>query len=330
MTRAYTTASVIQLAGIIGGVPAIQELYKASEQCLLMDAIMRNRVVPMIMKYRKHHFLTTYDQTTTTSRSYVIHPEAMDLGLYNVTLVNAAGEEYPLLPVDLDQEVAKRSRPYDSAAISGAPWGYYVRGDLLYLWPSVTAGLTLREHYYRRPNRFCRSAAYTYTDPSLNEAAEAVQVVSVNTLTGAITCTTSSVPSTITTSTPVDVIKGTPGFGIKIFALTPTAVTTSVVTLGGAAQIALVAAAGIEAGDWLCLAGDSPVIQLPVEVHGILAQELACKLLEGIEDMEGLAAASKERDELVKLYTMNYPLRVEQAPKETTSYAKLSDSVLDY
>lgn len=330
MSRSYTTAAIIQLAGIQGGVPAIQELYKASEQLLLLDAIMKQRVVPMIMRYRKHHFLTTYDQTTTSSRSYVIHPEAMDLGLYNVTMVNSAGEEYPLLPVDLDQEIAKRSRPFDSVALAGDPWGYYVRGDLLYLWPSVTAGLTLREHYYRRPNRFCRSAAYTYTDPSLSEAAEAVQVVSVNTGTGAITCTTSSVPSTITTSTPVDVIKGTPGFGIKIEALTPTAVTTSVVTLGGAGPIALVAAAGIVAGDWLCLAGDSPVIQLPVEAHGILAQELTCKLLEGIEDTEGLAVASKERDEIVKLYLGNFPLRVEQAPKETHSDFKLSDSVLDY
>lgn len=330
MSRDYTTSAIIQLAGIIGGVPAIQELYKASEQCLLMDAIMRNRVVPMIMKYRKQHFLTTYDQTTTTTTSYVIHPEAMDLGLYNVTLVNSASQEYPLVPVDLDQEVEKRSRPYDSAAPTSAPWGYYVRGDLLYLYPSSTAGLTLRQHYYRRPNRFCRSAAYTYTDTSLNEAAEAVRVVSVNTSTGAITCTSTSVPSTITTSTPVDVIKGTPGFGIKIFSLTPTAVTTSVVTLGGAAQIALVAAAGIVADDWLCLAGDSPVIQLPVEAHGILAQELACKLLEGIEDMEGLAAATKERDELVKLYLQNFPLRVEQAPKETHSDFKLSDSVIGY
>lgn len=329
MSRTYTTAKLITSAGVRIGIPVIQELYRASEQLLICDEVMQDTIIPMVMKRRKAHFLDVYDQTTTTTTAYELHTEAMDHGLFNVTYVNAAGREYPLDPIDFDQEVENRPRPDDSAATTGDPSGYYVRGDRLYLYPSVTAGKTLRQHFYRRPNRLCRSAAYTYSDGT-TEAAEAVQVVSVNTTTGAITCTTGAVPTTITTSTPVCVVKGTPGFRLRFETLTPTVVTTSVVTLGGASQIATVAAAGIVAGDWLCLAGDSPVLQLPVEAHGHLAQRLGEKMLEGLEDEIGLAFAKRDREEIEKRYVNQFPLRVEQAPKEVTSDHKLSDGVLGY
>lgn len=330
MSRPYTTAALIQSVGIRTGIPVIQELFKASEQLLIADQVMLDWIVPMVLEHRKEHFRTYADSTVAATAVLDIPTEAMDRGLDNVTRVNASGVESPLDPIELNRELEARRSRYgpDASAVESATWGYYVAGDKLVLWPTYTTGDVIRQHYDRLPNRLCRSAAYTYNDGG-TEAAEAVQVVSVNTSTGAITCTTGAVPATVTTSTPVCVVKGTPGFGLKIaLSSNPTAVTTSVVTLGS--DVAAVAAAGIVAGDWLALAGDSPVLQIPVEAHGILAQRLAVKLLESLEDTEALIAAKADLEQIETKYQRAFPLRVHEAPRDTHSTQRLADSVLGY
>lgn len=325
MSRVYTTALLIQSAELRSGVPVIQPLFKASEFLLLADKIMVDKVIPMIRARRKQHFLTSADQTTTTATAYTIPSEAMDRGLHNVSMLDSQGYEYALVPVDFDTEIGDVWGWWHNvtASNSSVRRAYYVRGDQLHLWPASVAGETLRLHYERLPNRLCRSGTYTYPDST--ESPEAVQVVSVNTSTGAITCTTSAVPSTITTSTPVCVVSATPGFPLKIaLSSNPTAVTSSIVTLGS--DIAAVAAAGIVAGDWLCLAGDSPIVQLPIEAHSVLEQALACKLLEAISDSEGLLAAKDDLKFIIQNYEESFPLRVEQAPKKVYG----GESVLDW
>jgi hypothetical protein len=311
LARDYSTASLITDVTLIAGIPVLQELFAASELLRFADMVLVNKIVPLILEHRKGHFLAYTDTTTTTATRYDIDRDAMDMGLKNVTFVDANGFEMPGLPVDFDAEIEGNAGLIrDGMVVRGRR--YYVRQDQIILYPNATAGETLRQHFNRLPGKLCRSAAYTYNDGS--EAAEAVQVVSVNTGTGAITCTASSVPSTITTSTPVCVVKGIPGFRQKIVRATPTNVTSTIVTLGS--DIATVAAADIVAGDWLCLAGETPVIPLPVEGHAVVAQAVACKVLESLGDTEGLVNAKEDMKDIWETYRKTFNQRIEEGPRK--------------
>jgi hypothetical protein len=75
------------------------------------------------------------------------------------------------------RHISSEANGVDDSGVSGVPSGFYVRDNVLYLWPTPNAAGTLRVPYYARPN--------TLT------AASAAGVV---TAVGASTLTVSSVP----------------------------------------------------------------------------------------------------------------------------------------
>ena len=312
MSRQYTTDALINSIQMRAAIPLNQSTFTRAQVLLFATDEMSTSVIPMVRANRTQHFITSSDTTTTTSTSYDIPAGAMNRGLFNVTMVNAQSVEYALVPMDFDREIDSLAPGFQPTPNS--PARYYVRGDKLYLYPSVSAGLTLRMHFELLPNRLCLSAAYT--NPT--ETAEAGLVTGSSG--GVITCA-GGVPSTITTSTPICAISSTPGFGLRFSAVTPSGKAATTVTVSAANQ-ALVAV-----GDWIALDGDSPIVQLPIETHPILAQCTAVKLLEALGD-EGVVVAQQKRDEALNGYKSNFPVRVEQAAPKIGSRNRLADFVM--
>lgn len=316
MARIFTTAEIVQGVIVNAGIPLAQGLFPASEILRLGDRAILDHVVPMIRKPRKGHFLTSYDQTTTTATSYGIHPQAMGRGLKNVTMVNTGGTERPLTAIDFDREI-EAQYPHGQASIpAGAAWGYYVEGDRVILWPSSIAGETLRQRYERLPNRLCRSQAYTYS--SGTEAAEAGQITSIDTSTGVITCS-GGVPSTITTSTPICAVSSTPGFALLFSAVTPSAKSATTVTVSAANSLL------VAVGDWIALEGDSPIVQLPIEAHGVLEDAIVWKIHKSLTDNEALLSATEALKNSTENFLASFVQRVEEAPKMIDSAESISD-----
>ncbi len=157
------------------------------------------------------------------------------------------------------------------------PSHYTVRGTDFVLYPTPNIGDTLRVTYLRRLNRLVAASA----------------VLTVTSISGAgSNVFNGTKPATITTSTPVDVVKGTPFFDALAEDQTPTAVVASTsVTLAASVS-------GASVGDFVCLAGESPVIQGPPELVAILAQRVANALLRPGRDQAIAAAGERELEKL--------------------------------
>jgi hypothetical protein len=72
----------------------------------------------------------------------------------------------------------------------------------------------------------------------------------------------------------------------------------------------------IKVGDYICKAEESPVPNIPTEMHPLLAQLAAVHILEALGDSEGLANAERRLAKITKSVTTLVDDRVELAPKK--------------
>lgn len=72
----------------------------------------------------------------------------------------------------------------------------------------------------------------------------------------------------------------------------------------------------IKEGDYICKAEESPVPNIPTEMHPLLAQLTAVHILEALGDSEGLANAERRLAKITKSVTGLVDDRVELAPKK--------------
>lgn len=278
----------------------------------IADDEMQNEIVPLILRQRAKHFRAFKDTITEALESgaprtrYPIPEYAMNRRLQNVAFVEGK-EERSLHKIDhdLEMDVPIRGNSWTSWMddFLGGRQGYYISGDELVLYPSASAGRTLRMYYYRLPNRLVATT-------------DAARVISVNPLTGTLTC--SAVPTAWAPGDSVCCVDGKPGFQLK-FESRPI-VTSSSPTLE-LADVSLIAP-----GDWIALEGDSPIPQIPVETHPLLYERCAYKILKDQGDAksdETLAAY-----EAAKLgYIASFNTDVEQGPNKIVSRRGIFDYV---
>lgn len=72
----------------------------------------------------------------------------------------------------------------------------------------------------------------------------------------------------------------------------------------------------IKKGDYICKAEESPVPNIPTEMHPLLAQLAAVHILEALGDSEGLANAERRLAKITRSVTELVDDRVELAPKK--------------
>lgn len=302
--RVYTTDALIDSVKRRANIPINQATFTRAQVLAIADDEMLDTVIPLIREHSNAHFVTYEDQTTTTATAYDIPDEAMNRRVYNVAILDSAGLPRSLVHVDFDRQI-------DVASLLAGRKGYYVRGDTVNLYPDSTSGQTLRIYYERLPNRLCLSEAYT--NPT--EAAEAGLITGI--ASGVITCS-GGVPSTITTSTPVCVVKHLPGFGLAFSNVTPSGKTSTTVTTTTANG------ALCSVGDYIMLDGDSAIVQLPIEAVPVLAQAVAVKLLESMGD-EYVQIAQQKLDEAKRNYSNSQAHSVEKSPLRAITKNRLSD-----
>jgi hypothetical protein len=69
-------------------------------------------------------------------------------------------------------------------------------------------------------------------------------------------------------------------------------------------------------GDYICVAEESPVPNIPTEMHPVLAQLVAVHVLEAMGDTEGLANAEKRLNKMITSVMQLVDDRVELAPRK--------------
>ena len=250
--------------------PTASSLTFSTTQLLRMaDRELQSGVVPLMMSVREEYFVTYLQQAIQTNvalQQIRLPYRAIGQKVRQMNLVpDALGDYWPIPQLSVDDRESNLA-------------GYWVEGNLVWLfnpmgnWVAPTIELV----YYLRPNR----------------------LVSPSTAVGVITAvngttfqlTVAAAPATFTSTALYDVVRARPGYDCLMMDAAAT-VAGNVLTFNSLEN-------EIAVGDYVCLAEESPVAQIPPEMHPVLAQRVIVKVLEAVGDTQGMQAAQSKLAEL--------------------------------
>jgi hypothetical protein len=292
MSTDYSSTELIASIKRRAAIPTVQNLFQDADFVDMASDELQSSLVPKMMAVREDYFSKHTDTLITSgTNDFAIPSRAVGQKLKDVIIVNSDGWAIQNLPRLSYTDISLYS-PTDYVRL----FGFYLEGTTLKLWPVNTwADKYLRIYYYRRPNRLVL--------PS--QAGKVTNIVGT-------TVTVDNVPTTWTTGTLVDLIAGRPGFdsladdkaitGVAGFDLSFASVPT-----------------GLQVGDWIAEAGESPVPQIPYEGFSWLAQATACKVVEAIGNTNELQVHQAKLKILEDHFMSVLSPRVDEEPKKIVS-----------
>ena len=226
-------------------------------------------ILPMIMSLREKYYETYLDTDYTASIASLALP-SRSIGNLLASLQYIYGQQvYNVESIEPHQ--------ISSTAPTATPYYYYFENNdvVFYPPPSGTSG-TIRQRYYQRPSR-------------LAETSDCAQITAFDSGTGVATCVP---PSTWATTDTFDFIPQTASqstpFGLDS---SISAISSSDITFTG---LSTTDAAKITAGDWIALAGYTPIPEVPFELQALLSQAVCVRALGAINDATGLSNAKPD------------------------------------
>lgn len=269
-----TADALIAGAREIGRFP--DDILSSSVLLGFADDVIMDIVVPMIRRARRAYWLTHSDTTIVSgTATYRLPSRAQHATVQSIGIVDPNGNEMPAVAVSQDD--AWRFRGLNGSGGSIA-YRYVHIGDLVELLPSPTvSGYTLRFRYYRRPSELVLTSA-------------AARVTSGG---GTASISVNAVPSTFLTTTPLDYVQASPNFDWLAVDKTPTGV-------AGPITFATAPSAEGATGDYLALAGQTPIVQVPKEWISVVEHGTAAYALGAVGDRDGFERLTAMAELLVK------------------------------
>lgn len=291
----YTVTSIIASLKTRGLVPTAQGTFTDSQFVTLLNEELQGTVVSQILATRGDYFLQEVDITLTNDIEYDVPSQAIGgklayLKHFPDGTTTGASNLVPYL--QNEQQTTGYEVLYNQFYF--AMKGNKIR---LFFTGSVPTGM-IRMGFYRRPNNLVLETA-------------AGKIVAFDT--NLLTVDLSNVPANFIVGASMDIIQGIPQFNAKQEAITITAVSGTTVTLSALPS-------DIAIGDYLCIEGESPIPQVPVEFHPILAQRGAVKTLEALGDRNGMKVAQEKLQELEQKAMALITPRIDGNPKKIQNF----------
>jgi hypothetical protein len=289
----YLASALITSAKRRGLLVTSDETWSAADFYAVMDEETRSVLLPLIKNINEEHLVRTYDV-------------AVEAGVSRYRLPWRCGGEalkYVKLVADGDSDSAPLSRVEPEHAHRGGA-GFYLEDDFVVLTSAPTGG-ALRVAYYYRPNR-------------LVAPEDAAQVLYLNAPTGAVTVTlangTNGIPEDFTSDARFDLIRGRPGF--RTLAMDLEAIVESNTITFAPEDIP----AELEVGDFIALAEETPVPQVPLEAHPYLAA-LACFAMESGLSPSRAQAREKTLEKMERSLRTLLAARTQNSPRYVHNFA---------
>lgn len=290
---AYTTTDLISAVKSLASIPTSQSLFSTSDFLRFANRALSMKLVPLLQSVREEYYVTEKDYAVTAAQaSYRIPSRAVGAKLRDVKIIDG-DYEYSLPRLD----------PEGVTSSTQGQRGFYLKANHVVLvpTPTTTDGTYLRLSYTRRPG-------------TLVATTDCAQITSIDT--GNNQVVVSSVPSTFTTSVEVDLIEGKPGFDWLATDKAITGVSGTTISFASLPT-------GLAEGDWLALAGKSPVMQIPLELHPILEQAVAVTCLSAQGKRSDAKAMDDELSVLMKDALNVLTPRIDGEPKKIVGRATL-------
>jgi hypothetical protein len=284
MSSPYTVDSLLPMLRLLPLMPSVQALFSDSDLVTIMDFELSSKIVPLIDNQAEEYFVAPFDIPYIQSVTmYALPVRATADKLRSVSFVDSNNNEIRiprLRPEDIMSNVNSTG-----LAINPALWGFYLQNDKCILYLGSFTGSSnsykfLRLRYIRMPNTLVLSTACGQI------TAIAGNVVTVG-----------SVPLTFTTTATYDIISNSP----QMFVSQGDDLTITTIVGSNITFTALPSA--VQVGDWVCLAMQSPIPQIPFKPgFQFLLQLSAAKCLEIHGDTQGFNVAMSQAADMKELF----------------------------
>lgn len=276
-------------------VPSSQITLSDTDFLSIADEELQLHVVPLLKAVREEYFVTYQDVSVAANTAgYALPDRAIGAQLRDVTIIdtNTSTDSIRNVPrIDIAEI------PYQGINLTqtGYVQSFYLQNNYIYFLPTPsTSQGTIRLWYFLKPNRLVALASVGV-------------IAGIDTVNKTVTL--NAVPSTFAIGTSCDFIKSKPGFDMLAMDQAITGISSTTISFAALPSTLLV-------GDYLSLARESAVPQIPEELHPLLAQRVAVKALEAIGDNEKMLIAAKKTEEMEMAANKLMASRVEGEAKK--------------
>lgn len=253
-----TTADLISSIKSKALIPSNQSTYTATDLLQLADEEIHTGLLPLILATREE-YLKAYKDFAVGTSDYYVPERAIGESVSDVVRV-VNSREYPITRLEPEE-----------AHLYQDELAYFLRDNRIVFTQTPTE--TIRVHYSKRPSH-------------LIETTSCGKVTAVS---GA-DITLDQVPSTFTTSLAYDVVSPSAPRTSRAMDASISAINSLVVTFTSAPS-------GIAVGDYVCLAGQSPVVGIPYDLIPVLVRRVVVAVLDGLGDDEAMKRAQAKLNE---------------------------------
>lgn len=268
---------------------------------------LQSRLVPLVMSASEEYFTATVDVPLVGGQAvYRVPDRCAGSKLRELTLLVGA------TIIDLPRiEPERLSQLINGAA--GVPAGFVMEAGGVRLVPTPTSGgMSLRMRYYVRPAQLTATAA------------DFSAIATVNSLTATLAdviIAAGGVLPTVGDGNLYDVVCGRPPFEALVMDAQCTSATGTHIaltySLGSSASVqGSSSSAGFSGADFVTKRDRSPIVQLPAELHSLLAQRTVCRILQSLGQYDKLDRAEREADRLERVALSLLTPRVDGAPRK--------------
>lgn len=246
--------------------PSSQNTFSESEILSMADELTISILVPNIIQVREEYLVFKKDYSITASQGeYIIPPRSIGGVLRDVQVIDDSGGINAVPHIEYDDQMSTGE---------GSLFGYYLKDDkiVLHRTPNTTIG-TLRLSFFIQPGNLVLAAA-------------GAVISAINTSTNVVTVT--SIPSSWTTGNTFDLISGRGSHAYRDVDLVSSLVSGNSITFSSLPSALIV-------GDYVNLAEQSSVVQLPSPYRAALAQFVATEILSSMNQPSAEKAASKAK-----------------------------------
>jgi hypothetical protein len=261
-SNSYTTTNLVSNVQLVGHIPLSNSTFTSSEIINLANRELQTAILSQIFSAREGYYLTYQDYDVNATGKFVIPSQAIGGALDCIQVVN----EPNVIPVNR----IEHSEQFSTLAPNATTYSYFMVANTVNIIPNPTFGV-VRLWYIRRPNALIPVTG-----------AASISNIAGNVLTVA------SVPSTMTIGTKINICQDQPPFDV---------LTEGVITNIAGTDVTLdLVSSTTSIGDWLCLADQTPVPQIPVEFRPLLEQRVVVKIYE----LQGYIEKMKAAGEMLK------------------------------
>lgn len=283
----YTTDELIRSVKSRGLVPTNQRTFTDEDITLFANEELFGKVVSLITKQNEEYFVKEITTDLVTGKSkYRLSTRAMGQGLRDIYYKDGS---------TIDHLTKLNREDLYSVATSGSrPLGYFLEGNYVRFIPAdlkITSGQVVTAINFR-PNQLVAS-----------NRARKVTGFTTNTI------TVNSVPTHFVVGAKIDVISQFSGNEHLFFDLTITAISGNTITFDSNDI------ADLEINDWVCVAGESPVAQIPEELHPYLVERTLMRIYSALNDHNAVAGI---KSSLIEMEDALETLTADRTPSHPT------------